>query len=95
MAMTAAGASAQAGDMKVERMQATQQVAVTSQQIQSRQVAKCPGEKKVVPVKVKGYTAINDVTTTKATKTVKVVENGQVYIIAGDKKYNMQGVEVK
>jgi len=40
-------------------------------------------------------TAITDVTTTKAVKTVKVIENGQVYIIAGDKKYNAMGVEVK
>jgi len=58
-------------------------------------VIECPGEKAVIAVKVSEPTAITDVTTTKAVKTVKVIENGQVYIIAGDKKYNAMGVEVK
>ena len=31
----------------------------------------------------------------KAVKTRKVVENGQLYILVGDKKYNTMGVEVK
>lgn len=58
-------------------------------------VVQCPGEKKVVPVKVVKMSGINDMTVTKAVKAVKVVENGQVYIINAGKKYNMQGVEVK
>ncbi len=49
---------------------------------------------KVVTVPASG---INDVTAAAATqvKARKVVENGQVYIIAGDKKYNVMGAEVK
>ena len=31
----------------------------------------------------------------KAVKTRKVVENGQLYILVGDKKYNTMGVEMK
>ncbi len=38
---------------------------------------------------------INDVTAAKEVKARKVIENGQVYIIAGDKKYNVMGAEVK
>ena len=39
--------------------------------------------------------AITDVTAAKEVKARKVIENGQIYIIAGDKKYNMMGAEVK
>ena len=39
--------------------------------------------------------AITDVTAAKEVKVRKVIENGQIYIIAGDKKYNMMGAEVK
>lgn len=39
--------------------------------------------------------AITDVTATKEVKARKVIENGQIYIIAGDKKYNLMGAEVK
>lgn len=38
---------------------------------------------------------INDVKATDATKAQKVVENGQIYILVGDKKYNVMGAEVK
>ena len=39
---------------------------------------------------------INDVTTTiGGVKAHKVVENGQVLVVVGDKKYNMMGAEVK
>ncbi len=40
-------------------------------------------------------TAIADVTAAKQVKAYKVIENGQIYIIAGDKKYNVMGAEVK
>ena len=40
-------------------------------------------------------TGITEVSATKATKARKVIENGQIFIIAGDKKYNLMGVEVK
>ena len=40
-------------------------------------------------------TGINDINTTDAVKTRKVIENGQLYIISGDKKYNVMGAEVK
>ena len=53
------------------------------------------GKKAVVAVRTLEPTAITDVTATKTAKVVKVVENGQVYILSGDKKYNMMGVEVK
>ena len=39
--------------------------------------------------------AITDVTAAKEVKARKVIENGQIYIIAGDKKYNLMGAEVK
>lgn len=39
-------------------------------------------------------TGVTDVTA-KAVKAQKVIENGQIYIIAGDKKFNIMGVEVK
>lgn len=58
-------------------------------------VIECPGEKAVVAVRTLEPTAITDVTATKTAKVVKEVENGQVYILSGDKKYNMMGVEVK
>lgn len=38
---------------------------------------------------------INDVTATGNAKAHKVVENGQVLVVVGDKKYNMMGAEVK
>lgn len=38
---------------------------------------------------------ITDVNAAQAVKTYKVIENGQIYIIAGDKKYNVMGAEVK
>lgn len=40
-------------------------------------------------------TGINDVTATGNAKAHKVVENGQVLVVVGDKKYNMMGAEVK
>ncbi|MDO4511771.1 MAG: hypothetical protein Q4B68_08150 [Bacteroidales bacterium] len=39
--------------------------------------------------------AVNDITAADAAKTYKVIENGQIYIIAGDKKFNVMGAEVK
>lgn len=43
-----------------------------------------------------GTSGINDVTTTiGGVKAHKVVENGQVLVVVGDKKYNMMGAEVK
>ena len=38
---------------------------------------------------------INDVNAAQTVKARKVIENGQIYIIAGDKKYNVMGAEVK
>ena len=38
---------------------------------------------------------INDVNAAETVKARKVIENGQIYIIAGDKKYNVMGAEVK
>ena len=38
---------------------------------------------------------IQDVTSANVVKAQKVIENGQIYIIAGDKKYNVMGAEVK
>ena len=40
-------------------------------------------------------TGINDVNVADANKARKVIENGQIYIMVGDKKYNIMGVEVK
>ncbi len=40
-------------------------------------------------------TVIETVATSKEVKPRKVIENGQVYILVGDKKYNVMGVEVK
>lgn len=40
-------------------------------------------------------TGINDVNATKDVKVRKVYENGQVYIIKGDVKYNVMGAQVK
>ena len=40
-------------------------------------------------------TGIQDVTSANVAKAQKVSENGQIYIIAGDKKYNVMGAEVK
>ena len=40
-------------------------------------------------------TGINDVKAADATKARKVIENGQIYIMVGDKKYNVMGAEVK
>ncbi|MDO4512321.1 MAG: hypothetical protein Q4B68_10965 [Bacteroidales bacterium] len=40
-------------------------------------------------------TAVEDINAAVAPKTRKVIENGQVYIIAGDKKFNVMGAEVK
>lgn len=47
---------------------------------------------KVVTV---GNTAVDNIAADKVVKARKVVENGQVYIVAGDKKYNMMGAQVK
>lgn len=47
---------------------------------------------KVVTV---GNTAVENINADKVVKARKVIENGQVYIVAGDKKYNVMGVEVK
>lgn len=41
------------------------------------------------------YTGINDVTTSDAPKARKVIENGQVYIICGERKFNVMGAEIK
>lgn len=38
---------------------------------------------------------VTDINAAQTAKTYKVIENGQVYIIAGDKKYNVMGAEVK
>lgn len=38
---------------------------------------------------------ISDVNVAQTVKARKVIENGQIYIIAGDKKYNVMGAEVK
>ncbi len=45
--------------------------------------------------KVAGQTGINDVNAVKDVKVRKVYENGQVYIIKGDVKYNVMGAQVK
>lgn len=70
-------------------------VAKVAPEAEGEVVIECPGEKAVVAVRTLEPTAITDVTATKTAKVVKVVENGQVYILSGDKKYNMMGVEVK
>ena len=51
-----------------------------------------PDTKFVVTVTASG---IQDVTSANVVKAQKVIENGQIYIIAGDKKYNVMGAEVK
>ena len=38
---------------------------------------------------------VNDITAAGEVKARKVIENGQIYITAGDKKYNVMGAEVK
>ncbi|MDO4971131.1 MAG: hypothetical protein Q4E41_03435 [Bacteroidales bacterium] len=40
-------------------------------------------------------TGVSDINAAGAVKTYKVIENGQIYIVAGDKKYNVMGAEVK
>ena len=40
-------------------------------------------------------TAVTDINTAKAVKAQKVIENGQVLIVVGDKKFNLMGVQVK
>ena len=40
-------------------------------------------------------TVIETIASSKEVKPRKVIENGQVYILVGDKKYNVMGVEVK
>ena len=40
-------------------------------------------------------TAVTDINTNATVKAQKVIENGQVIIVVGDKKYNTMGVEVK
>ena len=52
-------------------------------------------EQVVCKVTVENNSAINDINTTATVKTRKVVENGQVYIIAGEAKYNVMGQKVK
>ena len=47
------------------------------------------------PIAYEVSTGINDVTSAQTVKAQKVVENGQIYIIAGDKKFNVMGAEVK
>lgn len=49
----------------------------------------------ICPISVEVSTGINDVTATQALKAQKVIENGQIYIIADGKKYNVMGAEVK
>ena len=49
----------------------------------------------ICPISVEVSTGINDVTATQALKVQKVIENGQIYIIADGKKYNVMGAEVK
>ena len=51
----------------------------------------CPGSELFsIPV----ATGVTDITRTEV-KAKKVIENGQVVIIKGDKKYNLMGVEIK
>ena len=40
-------------------------------------------------------TVVENIATSKEVKPRKVIENGQVLIIVGDKKYNVMGVELK
>ena len=47
---------------------------------------------KVVTV---GSTAVEEINADKVAKPYKVIENGQVYIVAGDKKFNIMGAQVK
>ena len=55
-----------------------------------------PGAELVYTAKQgKEPTGINDVKAADAQKAQKVVENGQIYILIGDKKYNVMGAEVK
>ena len=49
----------------------------------------------ICPISVEVSTGINDVTATQVLKAQKVIENGQIYIIADGKKYNVMGAEVK
>ena len=53
------------------------------------------GKAQICPISVEVSTGINDVTATQALKAQKVIENGQIYIIADGKKYNVMGAEVK
>lgn len=55
-----------------------------------------PGAELVYDFTQGTVSGINDVTTTiGGVKAHKVVENGQVLVVVGDKKYNMMGAEVK
>ena len=54
-----------------------------------------PGAELVYDFTQGTISGINDVTTIGGAKAHKVVENGQVLVVVGDKKYNMMGAEVK
>lgn len=54
-----------------------------------------PGASAVYEFTQGDVAGINDVKAADATKAQKVVENGQIYILVGDKKYNVMGAEVK
>ena len=55
-----------------------------------------PGAELVYDFTQGTVSGINDVTTNiGGVKAHKVVENGQVLVVVGDKKYNMMGAEVK
>lgn len=48
-----------------------------------------------IKVVTTGTSGIDEINAAKEVKARKVMENGQIYIIAGDKKYNVMGAEVK
>lgn len=48
-----------------------------------------------IKVVVAAPSGVNDINVAKEVKVRKVIENGQVLIISGDKKYNLMGAEVK
>ena len=48
-----------------------------------------------IKVVVADPSGVNDINVAKEVKVRKVIENGQVLIISGDKKYNLMGAEVK
>ena len=48
-----------------------------------------------IKVVVAAPSGVNDLNVAKEVKVRKVIENGQVLILSGDKKYNLMGAEVK